>query len=59
MACGCSKGRVGITGESGPDSVYIFTDPNTGREKTFRTQYEAKYEQMRAGGGSIRVEQKA
>lgn len=58
MACGCSKGRVGVTGESGPNSVYIFTDPTTGREVSFQTQYEAEYAKMRAGGGAIRVEQK-
>lgn len=55
MACGCSKGRS-ISGEPGPNAKYIFTDPTTGREYTYNTAYEAKYAKLRAGGGSIRVE---
>lgn len=55
MACGCSKGSLST---DGVDSVYIYTSP-TGQQSSWPTSYEAKYAQLRAGGGgNIRVEPK-
>lgn len=58
MACSCSKGN-GISSSGATPSVYIFTDPVTGRQTTYATHYEAKYAKLRAGNaGNIRVEAK-
>jgi hypothetical protein len=58
MACGCSKGNS-ISASGSAESVYIFTDPNTGKQTTYRSMYEAKYAQaMAGGGGNIRAEAK-
>jgi hypothetical protein len=55
MACGCSKGSLNTPGV---ESVYIYTS-STGQQSSWATLYEAKYAQMRAGGGgSIRTEPK-
>ena len=58
MACGCSKGNS-VSATGGQELVYIFTDPTSGRQFTYRSKYEAEYAKMRAGGGgNIRTEVK-
>lgn len=57
MGCGCGKGS---SGTPGTPSVYIFTSGKDGRQSSYNSMYEAKFAQMKeGGGGSIRVEAKA
>lgn len=58
MPCGCSKGNS-VSAAGGAELVYIFTDPDTGRQFTYRTKYEAEYANMRVGNrGNVRQEVK-
>ena len=58
MGCGCGGSRGNV--QADVEVQYIFTNPDTGRQETYRTSYEAEYANMRVGGrGNIRTEPKA
>lgn len=52
MACGCTKGTAATP------KVYIYVNPTTGTQTTYRTEYEAQAAVIR-GGGSYRIEDAA
>jgi hypothetical protein len=52
MACNCGGGRNTRQGE------YVWTNPVTGVQQSFRTEMEARAAAARGGGGAIRFEAK-
>jgi hypothetical protein len=58
MGCGCGKGSSISATEVATE--YVFTHPDTGRQTTYRTKYEAEYANLRVGGrGTITAQPKS